>query len=820
MGSPLATVEPSQRYPIPWPHNRESKETFLQCVKVYASSAPAQATDSTSSHATLVSRPKSGKSATRLNGCKSGPQQKVLQSVSRPKTGKSSTRLNDCKSGPQQKVLQSIEHSPKKYLDSGIEYSIRRYRVGAGKVVEDMAADANITTSILPSSRSTSISTYGLNSDMGKGRDHDWVPSSTEVRDAEPFSRSLSSFNPGKHDRVLPTTGADRRGTHWEIVDLEASPSPSSSPTQALKSVKYELEDGQDLLRRASPPTWNFNLRSRKLEEEGVVEIPKEIVEHEKTLGQLAAQLKLMQAKEREEKGKRSEREANGHIDCAAVNIKKRKAADDDETMGLRKTAKKEHNETHDSGVHVRASLGNTELAIQPTYQVAHIRTDQGLSQCNRAPKYPWQSGYRRHLTKYEKFRMPKACRKQCTCQLMPAYFTQTIDFVPSLATWRGSRLEFLEHVKQLSSCSGHPPSVRDACYRMLEKEYYPESLGPSIAMSFAERCPKLTTTTSRSQGLQPLTNPKISNVRTALAASTSGRLLSDIGKLSAPNSLPLGPNAIISRISRDRSASSPLGTSVGDQQKPPPSSPSTNGPRDAGMDSDQQVHLETQADNFEGGHIQFLEKAAAVPPRMLPRTPFGVQRKRHQSMPATFSGRRQTRSPQHQEKTLQGATERLSANGTVPGPETLLHGFSAILDQLKKVAETFNQTSNDQSHRTRLVGNALPPPPPPSPPPPTGAAAAADRGQPARRKKQTDAQRRAGGAPQLDRDVPHHLRESDEILLEIGKKPNGYQRHKLAPYAFSYRGRLYKEYIGLLTARDQQGNSVWDCEVMSRVRQ
>lgn len=808
MPSPFATVEPNERYPSPWPRNRDMRETPLQCVRVYASSAPAQGIDSTSSHATLASR---------------------------PKTEKSVTRINNCKSESPQKVLPSIEHSPKKYLESGIEYSTRKYKVGAGKLVEHSALDSNITTNNLSSNRSTSISAHGLDSDMAKGRDDDWVPSSKEARDTTHSSRSVSSPNPEKYNHVLPTADPDRGGAHWEVMDLEASPSPSSNPTAAMQPVKYELDDGQDLLGGASPPTWNSDLRCWKLEEEGIVEIPKVIMEHEMTLRQLAAQLKVMQAKEREEKGKKREREANGRIECATINNKKRKATDGDETIKLGKTPKNEHEETHDSGVYVRSSLGNDELAMQPSDQVVAIRTDEGLPHCNSAPKHPWQSGQRRHLTEYERFRMPRSCRKQCTCQLMPAYFTQTTHFVPSLATWRGSKLEFLEHVKQLSSCSGHPLSVRDACRGILEKENYPDRLGPPIAMSFAEKWPTFTTTASRSQGLQLLSNPKTSNVSTPNRRlyNSSGlgvrtRVHKNPDRLSSPNTLPLRPNAIISRVSSVISTGSVpsalesrSGTSANDGQTPPPSSPLTNRPRDAGVDSGQQVHHETPDDDSQGVHVQSLETAAAVPPNRLPRTPFSVQRKRHQSMPATFSSRRHTRSPQAQEQTIQGATERLLANDTVPGSETLLYGFSAILNQLKKVADAFNHTSNDQSNRTQPAGISPPPPlpSPPPPPPPAGAAATAEGGQPTRRRSKTVAQRQAGGEPQLARNVPHHLRESDEMLLEIGKKINGYQRHKLAPYAFSYRGSLYKEYIRLLTARDQQGNGVWDCEVMSRVR-
>lgn len=66
---------------------------------------------------------------------------------------------------------------------------------------------------------------------------------------------------------------------------------------------------------------------------------------------------------------------------------------------------------------------------------------------------------------------------------------------------------------------------------------------------------------------------------------------------------------------------------------------------------------------------------------------------------------------------------------------------------------------------------------------------------------------------PALSRDVPEHLRLSDDTILTIGQTVhNGYERHRVAPYAFSRRGRIYKEYLHLLPR--------CTTEIISRLRQ
>ena len=906
MLTPSAKVEPNRRHPFPIPHNWEIKEKPLQCVKVYARAAPAEASESTTSHVTPVSCRKTGRSVTKPRNRKSEPLQA-------------------------QKVLPSVEHPPKKRLESGIEYSARKCMVGAGKMVEDSAVNNTVLTNILPSRRSTSISDHELNSDMGKERDELWQPSLEDTRHAQRTPRPVSEPDPNTHDSALPTRHSNHGDATLEIVDLEASPSLSSSSSPAAKDMKCEFEDGEQLPRQASPLIWNSELRCRILKQEGIVEVPKEIVEYEYTTERFLAQWKLIKACEREAKGKAPERDAGGPTECSTSKDVKRKAKeedDDDETMELRKTRKKADKHTHENGKGSRSSFdntgyaleskdqvtpietdkrqshsnrarraesgymkrqskdnhetmnprtnpmkaekqtyedkfndhsssANTKLVLQSTYQATSTQPEGGLSHSNKACKGGSQAPHntpqkqhqhtqhtssRKRATNYERFHVPKPPREPCTCQLLPDYFTKETEVVPSLTSWSGSKLEFLVHIDQISSCPGHSRFVRDACRRILETEKFLDMLGLDPTISFAQGCStstKPTNTRDHPRGPQPLANLNNNRTRATPTHPSSNNFRSGVQTrtqmhqviLSLPNSLPIGQRAKVGRVSSIGSARNATSTSqsssrpsAGSLHPQPPTSPLAKGPRDSTVAPDEQFEDKTRNDDLEAGHILPLTTLATFPANSQPRTPFSDQQKRHQSAPAPSIRRKDKRSPVAQETRRQGATELLAANSTISGSDALLYGFNASLKRLERVVDTLQKTPNGQSNQIQQVVNPpvapapVAPAPAPAPPPPPASAVTGD-GQPAQKKRKTTAERKAAGRPELDKNVPHHDRLPDQMLLEIGKDTDGYQRHKQAPYAFSWKGRLYTDHRRLLTARDQQGNQIWDCEVIKRVR-
>ncbi|KAI9748483.1 MAG: hypothetical protein M4579_007212 [Chaenotheca gracillima] len=71
---------------------------------------------------------------------------------------------------------------------------------------------------------------------------------------------------------------------------------------------------------------------------------------------------------------------------------------------------------------------------------------------------------------------------------------------------------------------------------------------------------------------------------------------------------------------------------------------------------------------------------------------------------------------------------------------------------------------------------------------------------------------------PKLSRDVPKEQRASDQELLGIAKRTLSYDRHKAAPYAFDYRGHLYKEYSYLADAIHKSGQPALTSQEAKRV--
>lgn len=71
---------------------------------------------------------------------------------------------------------------------------------------------------------------------------------------------------------------------------------------------------------------------------------------------------------------------------------------------------------------------------------------------------------------------------------------------------------------------------------------------------------------------------------------------------------------------------------------------------------------------------------------------------------------------------------------------------------------------------------------------------------------------------PGLSRHVPLHQRKSDAELLQIARLIAPYQRHRRAPYAFSYLGRLYAEYKHLRVAVDYNDRLILTAQELSRL--
>ena len=71
---------------------------------------------------------------------------------------------------------------------------------------------------------------------------------------------------------------------------------------------------------------------------------------------------------------------------------------------------------------------------------------------------------------------------------------------------------------------------------------------------------------------------------------------------------------------------------------------------------------------------------------------------------------------------------------------------------------------------------------------------------------------------PEQDSEIPTHRRRSEDEIVAIGKLVHPYERHFRASYAFSYWGRLRKEYMFLVTKSDGNGGTVWTPADLNRV--
>ena len=71
---------------------------------------------------------------------------------------------------------------------------------------------------------------------------------------------------------------------------------------------------------------------------------------------------------------------------------------------------------------------------------------------------------------------------------------------------------------------------------------------------------------------------------------------------------------------------------------------------------------------------------------------------------------------------------------------------------------------------------------------------------------------------PPLSKNVPVHLRKSDADLIKVAKLITPYERHRRAPYAFRYKGRLYAEYKHLRVAVGDNGQPVLTAQELSRL--
>ena len=646
-------------------------------------------------------------------------------------------------------VLPSIENpGPKRVLESGIEYSARRHVLGAGKRPIDLAE--NVITRSQESS--------------------DRQPESLPVDELNPVQAEMISANWSSQ----PHPGDERIRQKMVKPDLHASPnsnqhiiyiddfkSESEPPTNLMKQEpteghgRFSPDSPQYKLRSPSPPTFNPDLRVHKLEKYGLVELPKAVMELEETRKKLAKQENAVREQGRLEKGKYRERDSDAGL-CGLANkeelaIEISEAKKQHPSMGIPSQYPRPQPQAPSSTIKIGQDLkpncaspatAPNDLVIRGSKRRPSEWNPESSSQSH------WQRSHRQHGPKSKigegrgipsRFRetlRPKFHQRQtnrvlgprqedCTCAMLPEFFLENWQFIPE-ERWPGGRLEFLEHIKQISSCRGHPENVRRFCQKVLRLENYP---------GVSELCPTVEVA-KRQSSMDP---------QTSAVDPMDG-------------------------VSDNHLANDPL---CGEREDGNERAPS-------------EQHLESSPDS---------------PPRSSVS-----HQKRCKSMPALRAvvGLKNTAESQ---ATRQGREK--------PPPQPLPAAAVVSGDMFMELAQTVKRIENfllpsAPTNQSNLTSSAA-----------SSSAAITNSGssQPRKKKQKTAAERKATDQPEYDRNVPEHLRHSEEMLIQIGRIVNGYTRHERAPEVFAWNGRLYSEFDRLLTKCDMHGNVVWDWKTISRLK-
>ena len=430
----------------------------------------------------------------------------------------------------------------------------------------------------------------------------------------------------------------------------------------------------------------------------------------------------------------------------------------------------------------------------------------------NRGRKKRPKQDCRESLKKRE-VSVPQSFRP-CTCEELPDYFTRDPSYVPNLKTWPLGKLEFLEHVRQISACRGsiHPPHVVSACRKILEENRYPEhfpstsgrndsnpkraqsSIPPPVFYGKRSGCQPDPSTGSAVHQPQQNGNTVCSPFKTLPVRNR--------GEAVRPHDIPL-----ISQPSKAAEFNKPCNYLT------PPNSSSLGQRRRAGMPSHPHEGSNSLSEQENVGAKRIsttLPGASSVLDRQ--QRSFDAQRRRHQSAPVNVLSR--NTAVDDRDRLLPSAQQRHNNVLQEISNNAIFQRMVQRMDEFQKaILERLPATTPTQ---IAAAGPVLAP-----------AASITAPAQGVNRVGQPPAGRNSRGLshaerlprfPKYDRNVPEHLRHTDEEIIEIGRIVNCYERHKRAPEAFGWgRGRLYCQYNELLS-RTVDGVLVWTPDEIRRL--
>ena len=394
--------------------------------------------------------------------------------------------------------------------------------------------------------------------------------------------------------------------------------------------------------------------------------------------------------------------------------------------------------------------------------------------------------------------------RLQCKCFYLHPYFRQAWRFEPKFATFPGCRDEFLVQIEQVANYKGHSEEVISAYQTILKTKARPYSVSMHITsgkVHVANRC------TQRRRRNKSKNHRVTADQDVEAALEFADGFLSShsqpaSGQITvAPphtiNSSQHAATAAPSALSRpelreqssippwefyghENSRPPPRGNQL--ELTPPPSSPLKVGEatectdlKHAGALSDSEDGTSSDSENGDEANNR-PNASPSNPVETLPLQELSVNERirRHQSLPARMGKEVQDMANEQEAETL----------GNRKGLESLV----------------------DEIVRKRLADRAVPSVRTRTPEPPP------------RKKKHRSVAERKVYEPSLMRDVPVEQRKSDADLLEIARRITPYDRHRGAPYAFSYAGKLYAEYKHLRVAVGANNQPALTAQELSRL--
>ena len=703
-----------------------------------------------------------------------------------------------------------------------------------------------------------------------EAKDSEYMPSGDELADAalSTAQSTPSRRSPRKHASTRRNTGSLAVPVSRPEISALQPPSQATCPIAITKiepSAAGCNMPGPEVglePKALSPSLWIKQVRDERCQQDGVVELPKELFEYESSKKakkradqQLAAKRKDMKEAKRKEKGKFAEQrpmneanEPNQRDESEKRMGKKRDLEDREDEPQKRQKLQKSDNQHFDEGTaskqkKARSSLKHKSVERKAqTHKVSMVKTEGSKQVKSQRPSElevseegssPFddpalRSREQQRVPPNEDWRKPFEKRevhlghggRTCSCSFLPDYFTRDPDHVPSLGTWqatcRGRDREFFKHVKQISCCRGsvHPPHVIDACRRITK---HSKRWDTDSGVDSAQRV--LSTTVSDDHSMRraqssippPLFYGSGGSSQQAPHRRSFSRFMPEMTK--ATSSLEAKHDGFKgSRNHADRPDDQLATTDPAREPNNRPTQPSSSvqgKPHRRHMPAfnicDDLIPEEETVGKEEPSNT--LPKASKQRQRG-----FKKKRHRHQSVPANLPSRKPTvdepsSSPFPKPQRREGVLQEIYNNA-------VLQNMNQSLAPIKKCLKD-------------LTDRFLPPPPAQTAAvaqTPAPAAAAIPSAAPgssnnpelhrARKRKRKSVAERKRDLPELSRDVPAHLRLPDADLIAIGRKSNHYERHSAAPYAFTWRGHLLAEYTYLL----RWGGHGWTAEEIKRV--